>query len=114
VTLIYKIVPEALWRSAEAAGQFDGAPVDLADGYIHFSTAAQVQETADKHFAGQRDLLLVAFEDAALGSGLRWEPSRGGQLFPHLYGPLPTRLARSAAPMPLGADGRHALGGLLP
>jgi uncharacterized protein (DUF952 family) len=114
VTLIYKIVPQDLWRAAETAGQFDGAPVDLADGYIHFSTAAQVQETADKHFSGQADLLLVTFEDADLGPGLRWEPSRGGQLFPHLYGPLPTHLARSAAPMPLGPDGRHALEGLLP
>ena len=113
MTLIYKIVPDALWRAAEARGQFDGAPVDLADGYIHFSTAAQTQETADKHFAGQGDLLLVAFDDADLGPGLKWEPSRGGQLFPHLYGPLPTRLARSANPMPIGADGRHDIASLL-
>jgi uncharacterized protein (DUF952 family) len=114
VTLIYKIVPEGLWRSAQARGQFDGAPVDLADGYIHFSTAPQAQETADKHFAGQTDLLLVAFDDAELGPGLKWEPSRGGQLFPHLYGPLPTRLARSVKPMPLGPDGRHDFASLLP
>ena len=114
MTLIYKIVPEGLWRAAEARGQFDGAPVDLADGYIHFSTAAQSQETADKHFAGQTDLLLVAFDDADLGPGLKWEPSRGGQLFPHLHGPLPTRLALSAKPMLLGADGRHDIASLLP
>jgi uncharacterized protein (DUF952 family) len=114
VTLIYKIVPEPLWRSAEATGQFGGAPVDLSDGYIHFSTANQVQETADKHFAGQAGLLLVAFDDADLGPALKWEPSRGGQLFPHLYGPLPTHLARSVEPMPLGVDGRHDLRALLP
>ena len=113
MTHIYKIVPEPLWRAAEARGQFDGAPVDLADGYIHFSTATQTQETADKHFTGQADLLLVAFEEADLGPSLKWEPSRGGQLFPHLYGPLPTRLALSANPMLIGADGRHDIASLL-
>jgi len=113
VSLIYKIVPESLWRSAEAKGQFDGAPIDLADGFIHFSTVTQAQETADKHFAGQADLLLVAFETDDLGPSLKWEPSRGGQLFPHLYGPLPTRLARSVKPMPLGPDGRHDIGSLV-
>ena len=94
MTLIYKIVPEDLWRNAERDGVFAGAPVDLADGFIHFSTAAQTQETADKHFAGQANLLLVAIESTDLGAGLRWEPSRGGQLFPHLYGPIPTAAAR--------------------
>ena len=113
MSLIYKIVPESLWRAAEAKGQFDGAPVDLADGFIHFSTVTQSQETADKHFVGQTDLLLVAFETEDLGPGLKWEPSRGGQLFPHLYGPLPTRLARSVKPMPLGPDGRHDIGSLV-
>ncbi|MBE7220223.1 MAG: DUF952 domain-containing protein, partial [Caulobacteraceae bacterium] len=76
--LVYKIAPAALWRQAEAAGAFRGAPVDLADGFIHFSTAAQARETAAKHFAGQSDLVLVAVEVAALGDALRWEPSRGG------------------------------------
>jgi uncharacterized protein (DUF952 family) len=114
VTLIYKIVPEALWRAAEAVGRFDGAPVDLADGYIHFSTATQAQETADKHFAGQTGLLLVALADEDLGDGLKWEPSRGGQLFPHLYGPLPTALARSVKPISIGPDGRHDLTSLFP
>jgi len=106
--LIYKIAPAALWREAQAAGRFDGAPVDLADGYIHFSTAAQARETAAKHFAGQDDLLLIAVDADALGPALRWEPSRGGALFPHLYAPLGLDAVRWARPLPLGADGRHA------
>jgi len=105
--LIYKICPAALWRAAEAAGQLDGAPIDLADGYIHFSTAGQVQETADKHFAGQDDLLLIAAETDALGEALEWEPSRGNALFPHLYRPLQVKEAVWVRPMPLGADGTH-------
>jgi uncharacterized protein (DUF952 family) len=105
--LVYKIVPEALWRAAEAAGRFDGAPVDHADGYIHFSTAAQVRETAARHFSGQRDLLLVAIDAEALGDSLRWEPSRGGDLFPHLYVPLGLSAVRTVERLPLGPDGRH-------
>ena len=106
--LVYKIAPSSLWREAETLGEFRGAPVDAADGFIHFSTAAQARETAAKHFAGQGDLLLVAVDAAALGAALRWEPSRGGALFPHLYGPLPLAAVRSVAPLPLGADGAHA------
>ncbi|HEV7438079.1 MAG TPA: DUF952 domain-containing protein [Methylobacterium sp.] len=106
--LIYKICPRALWREAEAAGRFDGAPVDLADGFIHFSTAAQAAETAARHFTGARDLLLVSVEADALGDALRYEPSRGGALFPHLYGPLPLSAVRGVAELPLGPDGRHA------
>ena len=113
MALIFKIVPADLWREAERSGQFRGAPVDLADGYIHFSTAGQVQETADKHFAGQTDLLLAVFEADALGEALRWELSRGGQLFPHLYGLLPVSAAVAVHPIPLGADRRHDLTGLL-
>lgn len=105
---VYKIVPEALWRAAESAGRFDGAPVDHADGFIHFSTAAQAPETAAKHFAGQSGLLLVAIDPEALGAALRWEVSRGGALFPHLYGPLPLSAVLWARPLPLGADGAHA------
>ncbi|GGH10202.1 hypothetical protein GCM10007036_06600 [Alsobacter metallidurans] len=105
--LIYKIVPAALWRAAKEAGAFAGAPVDLADGYIHFSTGAQARETAAKHFAGQADLLLVAVEADELGPELRWEPSRGGALFPHLYGQLPVAAARSVRPLGLGPDGAH-------
>lgn len=87
-TIVYKIAPEALWREAERQGRFEGAPVDHADGFIHFSTAAQVHETAARHFAGQDGLLLVAVDGARLGPALRYEPSRGGDLFPHLHGPL--------------------------
>ena len=109
MTLIYKICPEPLWREAEARGRFAGAAVDLADGFIHFSTAAQVAETARRHFAGQDDLLLVAVEAEALGADLRFEPSRGGALFPHLYGELALDAVHSVVPMPLGSDGAHRL-----
>lgn len=105
--LIYKIVPRPLWQEAEDGGSFAGAPVDLADGYIHFSTAAQLRETAAKHFAGQQDLLLVAVDAAALGEALRWEPSRGGALFPHLYAALPVAAALWVRPLPVGTDGHH-------
>ncbi|GLK77553.1 hypothetical protein GCM10008171_28070 [Methylopila jiangsuensis] len=106
-TLIYKIVDADAWSEAERAGRFDGAPVDLSDGYIHFSTAPQAAETAAKHFAGRTNLLLVAIEAGALGEALRWEPSRGGALFPHLYAPLPLTAVRWTAPLPLGPDGAH-------
>ncbi|WP_158809061.1 DUF952 domain-containing protein [Beijerinckia sp. L45] len=114
MSLIFKILSAAAWHDAEASGTFTGAPVDLADGYIHFSTAAQVAETAAKHFAGQRDLMLVAIDPQALGSALIWEPSRGGALFPHLYAPLATADALWAKPLPLDADGHHDFSGLLP
>jgi uncharacterized protein (DUF952 family) len=104
---IYKICGTGLWQAAEHAGEFAGAAVDLADGYIHFSTAGQVEETAAKHFAGQRDLLLIAVDADALGAQLKWEPSRGGALFPHLYGMLPLSAVRWIKPLPLGPDGRH-------
>lgn len=107
VRFIYKICPEALWRAAEAAGVFRGAPVDLADGYIHFSTAEQAVETAAKHFAGQKDLLLVQVDSGRLGGHLKWEPSRGGALFPHLYGDLDVAAATKVDVLPLGPDGRH-------
>ncbi|MFG1422437.1 DUF952 domain-containing protein [Roseixanthobacter liquoris] len=105
--LIFKICSTPLWTVAEAAGRFDGAPVDHADGYIHFSTAAQARETAAKHFAGQENLLLVAVEAAALGEALKWEVSRGGALFPHLYAALPLAAVAWIRPLPLGADGAH-------
>jgi uncharacterized protein (DUF952 family) len=107
MTLIYKICSDALWRRAERAGVFAGAAIDLEDGYIHFSTAAQAPETAARHFARQGDLVLVAVDADALGGGLRWEPSRGGDLFPHLYGPLRLDAVRWVRPLPLGPDGRH-------
>ena len=95
---IYKIVPRASWDEALTSGVFTGSPVDVADGFIHFSTAAQLRETAAKHFHGVKDLLLVAADGDRLGEALKWEPSRGGDLFPHLYGSLPTDLALSVEP----------------
>lgn len=105
MSLIYKICPEALWHAAEAKGVFEGSAVDLADGYIHFSTGKQVHETAAKHFRGQRDLLLIAVSPATLGDGLRYEPSRGGALFPHLYATLDPRQVRSVVKLETGDDG---------
>lgn len=105
--IIYKICQEALWLEAEKAGSFAGAPIDLSDGYIHFSTAGQARETAAKHFAGQMDLLLVAVDTAQLGDALKWEISRGGQPFPHLYAPLELSNVLWVKPLPLGTDGIH-------
>jgi uncharacterized protein (DUF952 family) len=106
MALIFKIHPADDWRLAEARGVFAGAPVDLADGYIHFSTAAQARETAARHFAGRPSLLLIAVDAGALGDGLRFEPSRGGALFPHLYAPLPLSAVRWVAPLPW-VNGAH-------
>ncbi|ALK10839.1 DUF952 domain-containing protein [Blastochloris viridis] len=111
---LYKIVPRLLWQAAASAGRFDGAPVDLADGFIHFSTAAQVAETAATHFAGQDDLVLVAVDAARLGAALTWEPSRGGALFPHLYAPLDLTAVVRAEPLALGRDGHHVFPELAP
>lgn len=105
--LIYKIVPESLWREAETKGSFDGSPVDLADGYIHFSTAEQARETAAKHFSGQNGLLLAAIDETLLGDQLIYEPSRGGALFPHLYVPLDLSAVVWVKPLPVRADGVH-------
>jgi uncharacterized protein (DUF952 family) len=104
---IYKICDTVLWREAERTGVFIGAPVDHKDGYIHFSGTEQAAETASRHFAGQDNLLLVAVDAAALGPALRYEPSRGGALFPHLFGTLPLSAVRWVKPLPLGSDGRH-------
>lgn len=108
-TLIYKIAPAALWHEAEAEGLFLGAPVDRSDGFIHFSSAAQVRETAAKHFVGQGDLLLVTVDAEALGPALKWEVSRGGALFPHLYAPLRLDAVRRVEPLLLAADGTHCI-----
>jgi uncharacterized protein (DUF952 family) len=107
--LIYKITPRHAWLEAQAAGVFTGAPIDVQDGYIHFSAAHQVRETAARHFTGLEDLLLVCIPAEALGDALRWEASRGGDLFPHLYGPLPTKLASKVINMPLQSDGSHRI-----
>jgi len=114
VPTIYKICETSLWRAAELAGVFRGAAVDERDGFIHFSTAAQVQETADKHFAGAADLMLVAVDADALAGALRWEVSRGGDLFPHLYGALPLGAVLWAKPLRIDAGGRHVFPELAP
>jgi len=111
---IYKIVPKDAWAEAVTRGQLSGSPVDTRDGFIHFSTASQVRETAAKHFAGATDLVIVAVSTAALGPQLRWEPSRGGDLFPHLYADLPLAAVRSVSPLPLGDDGAHVFPELSP
>ena len=105
--LVFKICSHAAWRAAKAAGRYAGAPVDVADGYIHLSTAAQVGETAAKHFAGQSDLVLIAIDTGLFADALKWEPSRGGDLFPHLYNDLPVAAVSWVRPLPIGADGRH-------
>jgi uncharacterized protein (DUF952 family) len=105
VPTIYKICPAGLWREAERAGSFRGAAIDLRDGYIHFSSAEQVAETARLHFAGQDNLVLVSVDTDALGPALQWEASRGGALFPHLYGELPLTAVRRVDPLPLGSTG---------
>lgn len=108
--LIYTLVRAADWRRAEALGEYRGSADDLRDGFLHFSTAAQLRATAAKHRAGEADLRLVEVEAAALGAALRWEPASGGRrpgMFPHLYGPLPLAAVLRAVAVPLGADGRH-------
>ena len=110
--LIFKLVATGEWRDAESAGAFDGAEIDRADGYIHLSTAAQAAETAAKWFAGREDLTLVAVDPEALGADLKWEPSRGGALFPHLYASMPMSAVVWSRPLPLGPDGHHDFGRL--
>lgn len=105
--VVLKLVPAASWRQAEAEGVFHGAPVDLADGFIHFSTGAQVAETARRHFRGVADLLVVAVAATRLGAALRFEPSRGGDLFPHLYAPLPLSAVVAVAPLADDGCGGH-------
>ncbi len=99
MSLIYKILPQAEWDEALAAGRFEGSGIDLKDGFIHFSSREQLSETLRLHFAGRTGLLVVAVEASSLGEALKWEPSRGGELFPHLYGALPTELALSVEPV---------------
>lgn len=111
--LIYKIVPASLWRKAQEKGLFDGVPIDIADGFIHFSAAAQAKETASKYFHGQGDLFLIAADAQRLGGALRYEPSRGGALFPHLYSALPLDAVVFVKPLPLLPDGGHDFAGLL-
>jgi uncharacterized protein (DUF952 family) len=109
---IYKILARAEWTQAKAAGVFEGSAVDLADGFIHFSSAAQAAETARRHFAGQADLVVLEIEADDLGAALVWEPSRGGDLFPHLYGPLAADKVLAVTEAPLAQDGVPQLGSL--
>ena len=109
VQLIYKIMSLQQWSIAQEAGVFKGAEVDLVDGYIHFSTATQVGETLSKHFAGQSNLVLLSVAVDSLGEDLRWEPSRGGQLFPHLYGELPCEKVVACNELELDKSGKHML-----
>jgi uncharacterized protein (DUF952 family) len=107
MTTIYKICEAAHWAQAQVDGEYRGSAVDFADGYIHFSTAAQVAATAAKHFAGMSGLVVVAVDAEGLGAALEWETSRGGALFPHLYGALPLAAVRWVKPLRRDDDGRH-------
>ncbi|BDG73734.1 DUF952 domain-containing protein [Roseomonas fluvialis] len=107
---VYTLVRAADWQGAEAAGAYAGSADDARDGFLHFSTAAQLRATAAKHRAGVPDLVMVEADVAALGAALRWEPAAGSSrpgLFPHLYATLPVSAVTRAVPLPLGADGRH-------
>ena len=106
---IYKICGSAEWAQAQASGQYCGSADDARDCFIHLSTAAQLAGTLAKHFAGRDDLLLIAIDADALGAALKWEPSRGGDLFPHLYGALPTSAARWTRPLLRDTSGQHIL-----
>jgi uncharacterized protein (DUF952 family) len=114
LTWIYKLLDRAEWDAAQAKGVFEGSAVDLTDGYIHFSTANQAGETARRHFAGRDNLMLLTVSAEALGEALRWEPSRGGDLFPHLYDQLTVSDVSAARALSLGADGAPELGVLEP
>lgn len=103
--MIYKILRPSEWAELDTNGESRGAPIDVADGFIHFSTAQQVAQTAALHFAGVEGLWLLGFEASQFGDALKWEPSRGGDLFPHLYGPLRRADAAWAVEMPLGPNG---------
>lgn len=107
VQSIYHMCRRAEWRAAAAEGVYRGSSQDVADGFIHFSTADQLRASAAKHRAGQRDLVLLTVDARVLGQALRWEPARGGELFPHLYGPLPVAVVTRVDKLPLGSDGGH-------
>lgn len=103
--IAYKLVDRAEWDAAKAAGAYAGSAVDLADGYIHMSAAGQLAETARRHYAGRTDLVLVAVELPGLGEALKWEASRGGDLFPHLFAPLPVTAAVEERGLSVDTDG---------
>ncbi len=109
MSTIYKVCSASAWREAERQGVYRGSADDLRDGFIHFSTAEQLPETLSRHFSGQGGLFLIAVEIDALGSALRWETSRGGELFPHLYGELDLGAAREVFNLDMRADGSHII-----
>jgi uncharacterized protein (DUF952 family) len=111
---IYKICERSEWQEAQRDGCYRGSAVDRRDGFIHFSTATQAVETAEKHFAVVKDLILIAVDAEALGAALKWEPSRGGALFPHLYGAMPLAAVRWAKPLPEESNGKRAFPELEP
>ena len=111
---IYKIMGAGEWAAMQASGAYPGSAKDIEDGYIHLSTAKQAGETARLHFAGRGDLVLLEFDADAFGEAIRWEPSRGGQLFPHLYGVLSASAVREVHPAPLGEDGALVVPNLKP
>jgi uncharacterized protein (DUF952 family) len=106
---IFKVCTKGALAEAQGKGRFEGSHDDRRDGFIHLSAAAQLDGTLAKHFAGQSDLVLLAVDAARLGERLQWEPSRGGAIFPHLYGPLDLGALLWAEPLELGPDGRHLL-----
>ena len=110
MTRIYKLLGAGEWAAAQAAGRFEGSEVDRRDGYIHFSTGAQVAETARRYFTGRDDLVLLGLDAEPLGEALKWEPSRGGDLFPHLYVPLEVGGVDEMRSIPLAVDGTPQLG----
>ena len=114
MSAIYKLLDRAAWLAASARGTFEGSPVDLADGFIHFSTASQVAETARRHFRGVSDLVLLHVDPEALGAPLTWEPSRGGALFPHLYATMPVGAVRRVQALDLDDEGVPRIGTLEP
>ncbi len=107
MTIIYHLARKSAWDDAQETGSYEGTPEDRADGFMHFSTASQVKVSAAKHRAGEKDLLLIALDDAKLGDELKWEVSRGDALFPHLYGSLDITHVTTVTDLPLGEDGLH-------
>lgn len=109
MTEIYKILAQTAWNEAQKEGVYQGSADDIRDGFIHFSTKEQLQGTLEKHYKGQKDLILLAIIESDLGENLKWEPSRGGALFPHLYAPLPTSHVLWEKPLEMTNDGSHII-----
>jgi uncharacterized protein (DUF952 family) len=114
VRRIYKISPASAWREAERQGVYRGSADDLRDGFVHFSTSAQVAETAKRHFSGQTGLFLIEVDADVLGDSLRWEPSRNDEMFPHLYGELDLGAVTAVLPLRARSDGAHEIPELKP